>query len=167
MQRWSLERRLSIADASRFVFKLSQPSGGRKERSNEQASSHPNRWFVHAAATGLCGTTTFANGEHQIVDGKGNLVIDTGTNPPVVRVDDPTDRLLATATIVVESNGTLIPGAFHTGTLPGTPPTPGTQIQDRFEKTGRYLVVCMNRNHYLNDWMFGFIDVVDAGGTNP
>jgi len=106
-------------------------------------------------------------GEHQIVDGKGNLVIDTGTNPPVVRVDDPTDRLLATATIVVESNGTLIPGAFHTGTLPGTPPTPGTQIQYRFEKTGRYLVVCMNRNHYLNDWMFGFIDVVDAGGTNP
>jgi plastocyanin len=119
---------------------------------------------THDVATGLCGTPTFANLEHQIVDGKGNLIIDTGTNPPIVRVDDPTDRLLATATIVVEANGTLVPGAFHTGT---TPTTAGTQIQYRFEKTGRYLVICMNRNHYLNDWMFGFVDVVDASGTRP
>ena len=123
---------------------------------------------VHDAATGLCDTTKFsANGEHEIVDGKGNLIIDTGINPPVARVDDPTDRLLATATIVVESNNVLTPGAFHTGTSPGPPVTAGTQIQYRFEKTGRYLVICMNRNHYLNDWMFGFVDVVDASGKNP
>jgi len=25
----------------------------------------------------------------------------------------------------------------------------------------------MNRNHYLNDWMFGFVVVVDASGTVP
>jgi hypothetical protein len=31
-------------------------------------------------------------------------------------------------------------------------------------KTGRYLVVCMNRAHFLNDHMFGFVNVVGEGG---
>ena len=30
----------------------------------------------------------------------------------------------------------------------------------RFLKSGRYLVHCMNRVHFLNDWMFGFVNVV-------
>jgi len=121
---------------------------------------------VHDAVSGLCVTPTFANGAHQILDGKGKLIIDTGTNPPVNRVDDPTDRLLGTSTIVVESNGTAISGVFHTGTTAGPPPTAGTQIQYRFEKTGRYLVICMNRSHFLNDWMFGFVNVVGDGDDN-
>ena len=29
----------------------------------------------------------------------------------------------------------------------------------QFLKTGRYLVICMNRTHFLNDWMFGFVNV--------
>jgi hypothetical protein len=33
--------------------------------------------------------------------------------------------------------------------------------------TGRYLVICMNRSHYLNDWMFGFVDVIDSSGIAP
>ena len=32
----------------------------------------------------------------------------------------------------------------------------------RFEKTGRYLVLCINRVHFLNDWMFGFVNVTEA-----
>jgi hypothetical protein len=32
-------------------------------------------------------------------------------------------------------------------------------ITYRFLKTGRYLVTCMNRTHFLNDWMFGFVNV--------
>ena len=36
----------------------------------------------------------------------------------------------------------------------------GQLISYRFLKTGRYLVICMNRTHFLNDWMFGFVDVV-------
>jgi hypothetical protein len=117
---------------------------------------------IHHAVTGLCVDPTFANGEHEIVDGKGNVVLVTGTNPPMNRVDDPTDRLLATTTIVVEPNGTAVAGAFHPGTTAAG--AAGTQIQYRFEKTGRFLVICMNRGHYLNDWMFGFVDVVDASG---
>jgi hypothetical protein len=75
----------------------------------------------------------------------------TGTNPPFQRVDDPTDRLLATSTQI----GNL-PGVFLTGT---TATTTGTQLQVRFEKSGRFLVVCMNRGHYLASWMFGFVNV--------
>lgn len=117
---------------------------------------------VHDAVTGLCVDPTFANGAHQILDGKGNVIIEVVTNPPLARLDDPTDRLLGTTVVVEESSGALVNGVFHPGTAPGPPPTAGTQIQYRFEKTGRYLVICMNRAHALNDWMFGFVNVVDA-----
>lgn len=115
---------------------------------------------VHNAVTDLCVDPTFANGAHQILDGKGNVIVEVVTNPPLARLDDPTDRLLGTTVVVEEPNGTFTAGAFHTGTTPtgGI----GTQIQYRFEKTGRYLVICTNRIHSLNDWMFGFVDVVDA-----
>jgi plastocyanin len=122
-----------------------------------------NQLCVHHPVTGLCVDTTFANGEHEIVDGKGKVVIVTGTNPPINRVDDPTERLLATSTIVVEPNGTAVAGAFNPGTTISS--TAGTQIQYQFEKTGRFLVICMNRGHYLNDWMFGFVNVVGGSGN--
>src|SRR5262245_36339076 len=115
---------------------------------------------THDPTTDLCGLPAFANGEYQIVDGRGKVVIDVPPNPPSLRIDDPTKRLLGTAVVIEDSAGTPIPGAFHSGTAPGNP-TLGTHIQFRFEKTGRYLVICMNRIHWLNDWMFGFVNVVD------
>jgi hypothetical protein len=47
------------------------------------------------------------------------------------------------------------------GTIPAgtTTPSDGQLITYRFLKTGRYLVICMNRTHFLNDWMFGFVNV--------
>jgi len=108
-------------------------------------------------ATGACLDATFANGDHEIADAKGDVVIVTGTNPPVARIDDATNRLLGTSTIVADDNGTLVAGAFLTGT---TSTAVGTQMQYRFEKTGRFLVICMNRSHFLNNWMFGFVNVV-------
>jgi len=46
------------------------------------------------------------------------------------------------------------------GTVPtGTGSAGGQLITYRFLKTGRYLVHCMNRTHFLNDWMFGFVNV--------
>jgi hypothetical protein len=45
-------------------------------------------------------------------------------------------------------------------TASGTGPTGGRLVAYRFLKTGRYLVHCMNRVHFLNDWMFGFVNVV-------
>jgi hypothetical protein len=106
---------------------------------------------AHDPVTNACVDPAFANADHTILDGRENVVIVTGTNPPFQRIDDPTDRLLATSTQI----GNLA-GVFLTGT---TATTTATQLQIRFDKKGRYLVVCMNRNHYLANWMFGFVNV--------
>jgi hypothetical protein len=42
----------------------------------------------------------------------------------------------------------------------GTSATNGQLLTYRSLKTGRYLVICMNRVHFLNDWRFGFVNVV-------
>lgn len=91
-------------------------------------------------------TLTAANNQYFVTDGKGDLIIDTGANPPSNRVDDPLDRLLSAGN-----------GAFLVGS---TPTTEGTQVQYRFEKTGRFLVICTNRGHFIIAGMFGFINVV-------
>ena len=97
----------------------------------------------------------FANGDHTIRDGKDNVIIVTGMNPPFQRVDDPTDRLLATSTQVDGVAGPFLEGLTAT--------TLATHLQYRFTKSGRYLAVCMNRGHYLNNWMFGFVNVGSGG----
>ena len=43
---------------------------------------------------------------------------------------------------------------------PAGPASNGQLLTYQFLKTGRYLVICMNRVHFLNDWMFGFVNVV-------
>ena len=106
---------------------------------------------AHDPVTHACTDPAFANAGHTTRDGENNVVIVTGTNPPSQRVDDPTARLLATSTQIDN-----VAGVFLTGT---TATTAGTQLQVRFEKNGRYLVICMNRNHYLSNWMFGFVNV--------
>jgi len=100
------------------------------------------------------------NTQHLVTDGDGHLVIDTDTNPPVARgmvgrVYDPNHILLAVP-------GTPGAGGFLTGSaqpVAGGPITPGNVAGYKFLKTGRYLVICMNRSHSINDWMFGFINV--------
>ena len=82
-----------------------------------------------------------------ITDGKRDLIIDTGTNPPSNRVNDPIGRLLYAGGQV-----------FFTGRAATGAAAP--EVQYRFLKTGRYLVHCINRSHFINDRMFGFINVV-------
>ena len=57
-------------------------------------------------------------------------------------------------------------GAFLVGTRPDTQnpdrTLPGTLVRVRFQEDGRYLVLCMNRPHTINDWMFGFVNVTTA-----
>ena len=45
------------------------------------------------------------------------------------------------------------------GSIPAGPTSNGQLITYQFLKSGRYLVICMNRVHFLNDWMFGFVNV--------
>jgi plastocyanin len=108
---------------------------------------------VHDPVTNACIDPTFANADHTIRDGKDNVIIMTGANPPFQRIDDPTDRLFATSTQIENAAGAFLTGTTATAT--------GTLLQFRFTKTGRYLVVCMNRNHILANWMFGFVNVSD------
>ncbi len=67
---------------------------------------------MHDPVMNACVDPAFANADHTIRDGKDNVVMVTGTNPPFLRIDDPTDRLLATSTQI----GNLA-GAFLTGTI--------------------------------------------------
>ncbi len=110
------------------------------------------------------------NLNYDITDEKDDLIIRSGENNPASgdpaknnpRVDDTehTSRLLATsgrATGDTSPPGANPAGAFLAGSAP--PGTPGNRIQVQFLKTGRYLVICMNRGHLLNDHMFGFVTV--------
>jgi hypothetical protein len=123
-----------------------------------------------------------ANLNYDITDAKGDLIIRTGTNVnnSNPRVDDPTNRLLGTSgrvrscglgesepTCDSSALGANPAGGFLTGNVvaipTATPPVAqaiGNRIMFQFNKTGRYLVICMNRAHSLNDHMFGFVNVV-------
>jgi plastocyanin len=82
---------------------------------------------------------------YTITDGNGDIIMETGTNPPLNRINSLPGQLFSVGA------GVLLTGS--------TPTTAGSEVRYRFEKSGRYLVICMNRAHYLNDWMFGFVNV--------
>jgi plastocyanin len=82
-----------------------------------------------------------------ITDGDGQLVIDIADFPTQRQVDSTPGQLF--------SAGGL-PGVLLTGS---TLTTRGMQVRYRFAEDGRYLVVCINRVHAINDWMFGFVNV--------
>jgi hypothetical protein len=85
---------------------------------------------------------------YSITDGSGTVVIAIADFPTQRQVDSTPGQLF--------SAGGL-PGVLLTGS---TPTTSGNQVRYRFAKDGRYLVICINRVHSINDWMFGFVNVV-------
>jgi len=106
---------------------------------------------------GLCNAATgTANNAYMVVDGHQHLIIDTDAVANQPRIDDPSHRVLSTSGSIPGQPVTA--GAFLVGS---TPNAVGNRIQIRFTKTGRYLVVCQNRAHLINDWMFGFVNVVE------
>ena len=96
---------------------------------------------------------TNANAVHEVKDGQGKVVLVARANitnaHPDNRVWSPEDRL-------VSSGGIQF---LNGGTLPAGPTSNGQLITYQFLKNGRYLVLCINRVHFLNDWMFGFVNV--------
>jgi plastocyanin len=125
--------------------------------------------------TGVGNIVGTQNLAYEITDGRHKLVIDVPQNVANAnpRVDDPESsrRLLSTSGAIpgvfapdLNANPT---GAFLTGTVfvaetPTAPAsiTPGVRIQVTFNRTGRFLVICQNRGHMMNDHMFGFVNVV-------
>jgi hypothetical protein len=95
-----------------------------------------------------------ADAEHTIADGKGDVVIVASAN---VTNAHPDNRVWYTPGRLMSAGGFQF---LNPGTIPAGPTSNGQLITYRFLKTGRYLVHCMNRTHFLNDWMFGFVNVV-------
>ena len=94
----------------------------------------------------LCNTTAqTARRQYLITDSEGRLIIDTGVFARKV-IDHTPGQLLSAG------EGVLLTGSTQT--------TAGTQVRHRFAEDGRYLVICINRVHSINDWMFGFVNVV-------
>jgi hypothetical protein len=99
------------------------------------------------------------NAAHVILDGKGDIVIVAEANPVglnAARVSFEPGRLMSNGGIQFSNGGTIAAGPGSNGEL----------VSYRFLKNGRYLVMCMNRAHFLNDWMFGFVNVVGGGDDN-
>jgi hypothetical protein len=150
--------------------------------------------IIGTAPDGLCPVRSgclapFINAPHTLRDSDGEVVLEVGANPPVARMDDAERILVGTAALVaddLDKNGAAFDaGIFHQGTncaerdtapncaalRPPTTPTNtarpiGEQIRVKFTKNGRYLVICMNRGHSINDHMFSFVNVVDDDDDN-
>ena len=93
-----------------------------------------------------------------LTDGKGDLIVDTGVFVPPGSLpffDSAPGRVLA----AIGGSGIFLNGSA----VPPATPAPGVVLQHRFEKTGRFLVICTYRFHAINDYMFGFVNVVGDG----
>jgi hypothetical protein len=99
-------------------------------------------------------SATNANAAHNIADGHGDVVIVAAAN---VTNAHPDNRVWSEPGRLMSAGGQQF---LNGGTLPAGATSNGQLITYRFLKTGRYLVICMNRTHFLNDWMFGFVNVV-------
>ena len=105
----------------------------------------------------VCNATTPAGvanaaAKHVVTDAKDNVVL----------VAEPGAATHPNNRVWSEDGRYMSAGAhqfLNGGTIPAGPTSNGQLITYQFLKTGRYLVICMNRSHFLNDWMFGFVDV--------
>ena len=95
-----------------------------------------------------------ANRAHNIADPHGDIVIVASAN---VTNAHPDNRVWSEPGRLMSAGGRQF---LNGGTIPAGPTSDGQLVTYRFLKTGRYLVICMNRTHFLNDWMFGFVNVV-------
>lgn len=107
----------------------------------------------HCLATSAAGQQNVLD-NHNILDGHGDVVIVSGVGgPPAVH---PGNRVWSTEGRLMSAGGMQF---LNGGTIPAGPNSNGELLTYQFLKTGRYLVICMNRSHLLNDWMFGFVNV--------
>ncbi len=98
-----------------------------------------------------------ANAQHVISDGKGDVVIVASPN---ITNAHPDNRVWYVPERRMSVGGMQF---LNGGTVPAGPTSNGQLVTYQFLKTGRYLIICMNRTHFLNDWMFGFVNVTGDG----
>jgi hypothetical protein len=118
-------------------------------------SNHTTRADIIA---GLCDTgpgcgLAASQTAHLVRDHKGDVIIDIPADTTLPPIFD-----YAPGRVFGAIGG--IPGPFLNGALGlALPPAQGVRFQHRFDKTGRFLVICMNRVHSISDHMFGFVTV--------
>ena len=100
-----------------------------------------------------------ADAEHTVRDGQNKVVLVARENLTGAPGTHPDNRVWSPENRLVSSGGMQF---LNGGTVPAGPGSNGQLITYQFLKNGRYLVMCINRVHFLNDWMFGFVNV--AGG---
>ena len=100
-----------------------------------------------------------ANASHVISDAKGKVVVMVSAN---VTNQHPDNRVWYEPGRLMSAGGRQF---LNGGTIPAGATSDGQLISYRFLEPGRYLVMCMNRTHALNDWMFGFVNVTEDGGA--
>jgi hypothetical protein len=94
-----------------------------------------------------------ADKEHVVKDGDGDVVYVAAPNITNVH---PDNRVWSEPGRLMSAGGQQF---LNGGTIPAGATSNGQLVTYRFLKPGRYLVICMNRTHHLNDWMFGFVNV--------
>ncbi len=94
-----------------------------------------------------------AAAEHIVLDGKGKVVL---VADPNVTNAHPDNRVWSPEGRLMSAGGRQF---MVGGLIPAGPTSDGQLVTYQFLDTGRYLVICMNRVHFLNDWMFGFVNV--------
>ena len=97
-----------------------------------------------------------ANGPFLITDDKGDLIVDIAAFQGIPFFDYLQGRVLA----ATGGTAVFLNGSTESPVPPATVAAPGVRLQHRFDKTGRFLVICMNRFHAVNDYMFGFVNVI-------
>src|SRR5262245_13512792 len=108
---------------------------------------------------GLCDTgpgcgLPASQAAYLVRDHKGDVIIDIPADTTLPPIYD-----YAPGRVFGAIGG--IPGPFLNGAAGlALPPAQGVRFQYKFEKTGRFLVICMNRVHSISDHMFGFVEVV-------
>ena len=101
-----------------------------------------------------------ADAEHTVRDGQNKVVLVARENLTGAPGTHPDNRVWSPENRLVSSGGMQF---LNGGTVPAGPGSNGQLITYQFLKNGRYLVMCINRVHFLNDWMFGFVNVTAEG----
>jgi plastocyanin len=100
------------------------------------------------------GGTAFPH--HSITDAKDDVIVDIEAFAGIPFFDYAPGRLLG----AIGGSALFLNGSTAAPVPPATVSAPGVRLVHRFQKAGRYLVICMNRFHAINDHMFGFVNVV-------
>jgi plastocyanin len=122
-----------------------------------EVSNHTTRADIEAdlcqGGASVCNVAAGTqNLQYLITDGSGTLIVDTESNVQQPFINYLPGQLFSAGGPVVLTGTSAAGAAGHT-------------VRYRFNKTGRYLVICATRGHSLNDAMFGFVDVVGANAS--